>query len=453
MSRRLHCTRILTPEGWREDHVLTVDDAGMITGLDGRDAGDADETLVGTVIPGMPNLHSHGFQRLVAGLGGRREGEDSFWTWREAMYRVAARLGPEDLAACMAGLYLDMLRGGYTSVAEFHYLHHDPEGRPYADRAELARRVSAAAEEVGVGLTLLPVLYCRAGFGAGGVEGGQRRFHHTPDAFTLLLYRLRELTKDHALQRVGVAPHSLRAVDEADLAALLSVTRTDEPIHMHIAEQPAEVEACLAHLGARPLAWLLDRQPVDGRWCLVHATHLDDGELRLGARSGAVAGLCPTTESDLGDGIFRAMEWQAAGGAWGVGSDSNLRVDAAEELRTLEFSQRLRSGGRNLLAPPGSNTGRALWEAAARGGAEALAQPVGALAPGRRADLLVLDRDHPLLAGLGGDDQLHSFVFAGDRSMIRSVWVAGRQRLDRGRHARGDRLERGFAQVLERLRS
>lgn len=453
MSRRLHCRSVLTPEGWLEETALVLDDAGMIRSLAPGPARYGDERLAGAVIPGMPNLHSHGFQRLVAGLGGQRARGDSFWSWRDAMYRVAARVGPEDLQACMAGLYLELLRGGYTSNAEFHYLHHDPAGAAYDDPAELAARVSAAAGAVGVGLTLLPVLYCRSGFGAEGVTEGQRRFHNTPERYAELLSRCRALTGADRLQRTGVAPHSLRAVNGDDLAALLTLRDAGEPVHIHVAEQPAEVAACLQHLGARPTAWLLENAPVDEHWCLVHATHLDEQELADGAGSGAVAGLCPTTEADLGDGVFRATAWLERGGRFGVGSDSNLRVDAAEELRSLEFSQRLRDGARNLLAPEGGGNGRALWEAAAEGGAQALGQPVGRLAPGRRADLLVLDQDHPMLAGLEGDDLLHAFVFVGDRDMIGGAWVAGEQRLDRGRHPTGDAIASAYHRVLRALRT
>ncbi len=453
MSRRIHCTLALTADGWRRDVLLELDAKGMILSLETGAPGPGDQVADGVVLPGMPNLHSHGFQRVVAGLGGLKQGDDSFWTWREAMYRIAGRITPEQFEACMAGLYLDMLRGGYTSCAEFHYLHHDSAGTPYADPAELAARAVRAAADTGLGLTLLPVLYCRAGLGRTGVEPGQRRFHHTPDSFATLLDRCRELSAASGNCRTGVAPHSLRAVSPDELDALLAMTEPGEPVHMHVAEQPAEVEACRKHLGATPVAWLLDHAPVDRRWCLVHATHLQDAELVRAAATGAVAGLCPTTEADLGDGVFRATDWRDADGAWGIGSDSNLRLDAAEELRALEFSQRLRDGARNLLGDAQRSTGRALWEDAASGGARALAQPVGRIGTGHRADLVCLNSAHPLLSELQGDSLLDAYIFAGDRDMIDSVWVGGVRQLRRGRHPRGRDIEAAFTHAMRALRA
>lgn len=453
MNRRLRCERVLTDRGWRADVALELDEGGLIQAVEAGPVQSGEQTITGAVIPGMPNVHSHGFQRLIAGLGGRRTGNDSFWTWREAMYRVAGRLGPEELGACMAGLYLELLRGGFTSCAEFHYLHRDPSGAAYADPAELSHRVLDAAGAAGMPLTLLPVLYRRSAMGAEDVAPAQVRFRLDLDDYGQLLDRCRIRAAATPGARVGVAPHSLRAVGAADLEALLQLAGEDEPVHIHVAEQPAEVNEALAHLGARPLAWLLDHAPVDERWCLVHATHLDDRELRTGAATGAVAGLCPTTEADLGDGLFRAREWLEAGGRFGVGSDSNLRLEATEELRLLEFGQRLRDGGRNLLARDGENVGQALWEGAADGGARAIGQPVGRLAPGRRADFLVLDTSHALLDGLADEALLDAFVFAGSRDMIAGVWVAGERVVHRGRHAQDVRMEADMAQVLRRLRA
>jgi len=453
-QRQIHCRHVLTASGWRDDSLLELDGAGMITGLRvGVPAGDA-VSLHGPVIPGMPNVHSHGFQALIAGLTGQRAaGGDSFWTWRERMYEMAGRLDPEGLEQCMGGVYLRMLRAGYTSCGEFHYLHNGPDGQPYANPAELSERVMAAAQASGIALTLLPVLYCRSGFGADSVNDRQRRFATGVDGYLALLAACDAVASGNPLFRIGLAPHSLRAVDEASLAAVLQAAGPGRSVHIHVAEQKREVEEAVAALGARALEWLLEHCPVDARWCLVHATHAEPRELRRAAKTGAVAGLCPTTEADLGDGIFDAEYWLAAGGRFGIGSDSNLRLSAGEELRLLEFTQRLRSGRRNVLADAGHSCGRHLYERAAAGGARALGQPVGHIEAGCRADLVELEPDDPRLAGLRGDRVLDSYVFAGDERLVRSVWVAGRRVLEKGDHAAAARLESGFAQVMRVMRT
>ncbi len=408
--------------------------------------------LDGAVIPGMPNLHCHAFQRLMAGLGQATTGSaDSFWTWREVMYAMAGRVSPEQLEACAAGLYVEMLKSGYTSCAEFHYLHHAPGGEPYADPSELGQRVLAGAVSAGIGLTLLPVFYRRSGFGAADVTPRQARFRHSLDGFIELVNGLSGAIRMFPRARLGVAPHSLRAANIDEIAAIVGEF-SDIPVHIHIAEQRLEVEECTAALGAPPVAWLLNHFDVDSRWCLVHATHMTDSERQDAAATGAVAGLCPTTEADLGDGIFPAAQWQASRGAWGIGSDSNLRICPAEELRLLEFSQRLATGRRNVLAGGQGSTGQSMWAAAATGGARAMGQPVGRLEPGCRADLVELDLSHPRLEGLSGSQWLDSYIFAGDRDMIASVTVAGEQVVVAGRHHAEDTILPAFNRVLATLR-
>ncbi|MBN8728622.1 MAG: formimidoylglutamate deiminase [Xanthomonadales bacterium] len=407
------------------------------------------------LLPGMPNLHSHAFQRAMAGLAERRgpagQAEDSFWTWRETMYAFAGRIGPRELTAIAAQLYMEMLKAGYTQVCEFHYLHHRPDGRPYDDSAEMSLALIDAAREAGIGLTLLPTLYMSGGFDGRALAERQRRFGHELEAYLRLVERLR-LQASPMLQ-VGIALHSLRAVPAEALAALLgSGLAQDGPIHIHIAEQMAEVEECLAVRGARPVEWLLDHAEVDCRWCLVHATHLSASEAMRLAASGAVAGLCPTTEGNLGDGLFPLEAYLGHGGIIGIGSDSHVSISPVEELRWLEYGQRLATHRRNVAAAPGGSTGERLWQAALAGGAQASGVSIGAIAEGHRADLLVLDEDSPLLAARNPDEVVDSFVFAGNTPLVREVMVAGEWRVRDGRHVDEDRIAGRFRAVARRLR-
>ena len=453
-STTFSCRKLLTPGGWKHDVIMRIDRAGRIEALDERASALADTTLHGPVIPGMPNCHSHAFQRQMAGLAGRAaaSGEDGFWTWRDAMYRLAGRIGPEQLEAIARWLYIEMLEAGYTSCAEFHYLHHDAAGANYAEPDEMAGRLLNAASQAGIALTVLPVLYCRAGFDEEGVQAGQRRFANDPESFLRLFAACRERIKSHGGLSLGFALHSLRAVSPRQMTTVIdAIGHEAAAIHIHVAEQQAEVDQCLAAHGARPVEWLLDHAPVDDHWCLVHATHMTPAENRTAAASGAVAGLCPTTEADLGDGFFEAAAWLENGGAIAIGSDSNLRVCPREELRLLEFGQRLRSGRRNVLAPPGGHCGQALYTLAAHGGASALGQAVGRLAPGFRADWLELDPDHPLLHGVEEADIVDRFIFADESSMIRSVFVGGQQRVEGGKHPGREAAAAAFAAVMEDL--
>jgi formimidoylglutamate deiminase len=377
---------------------------------------------------------------------------DSFWTWRELMYRLVGQLSPEQIEVIARQLYIEMLKAGYTSVAEFHYVHHDPQGRPYADPAELALRISQAALDAGIGLTLLPVLYSHSGFGGQPANQGQRRFIHSSDSYLALQQRLQPLLGQHPTQRLGLCFHSLRAVTPGQIETVLAAADSDSPVHIHIAEQQKEVDDCLAWSGRRPLQWLYEHAPVDQRWCLVHATHAQADEVSLMARSGAVAGLCPSTEANLGDGIFPAVDFLAQGGRLGIGSDSHVSVNMAEELRWLEYGQRLRDQRRNRLYRSDQPLiGRSLYDAALAGGAQALGQPVGVLAVGKRADWLVLDGDDPYIASASDDALLGRWLFAGSERQIRDVMVGGRWVLRGGQHPGELESARAFARVLHEL--
>lgn len=438
---RVRCDHALLPDGWADDVVLAVDPAGTITAVSRGEPGTGLPTLGRWVVPGMPNLHSHAFQRAMAGLAERGDGGgDDFWSWREAMYAVASRVDPDSLQAVAAQAYAAMLAAGYTSVCEFHYVHHQPDGTPYADDDAMSNAVLAAAAETGIGITLLPVLYQAGGFDGRPLAARQRRFARATDDFIAHVARLRGA--DDASTRVGFAIHSLRAVPPDALAAVLAADPAPgAPIHIHAAEQLAEVDDCLRHHGTRPVDWLLDRHEVDPRWCLVHATHLSAGERERLAATGAVAGLCPTTEANLGDGLFALPEWMALGGAIGIGSDSQVCLSPFEELRWLEYGQRLRLLRRNVGAPgQGGSTGDALWLAACLGGAQACGRPVGAIAAGCRADLLVLEPEAPGFAGRGPARAMDALVFVGGEGMLREVYVGGRRVVERGRHHDASRI-------------
>ncbi len=471
MTPSLFAHDALLPTGWSKNVLLSWDEAGRLTQVQpGSQPAPNTPTAQGPLIPGLPNLHSHAFQRAFAGLTEHRAAEqDSFWSWRALMYRFAARLGPEQLEAIATWLYAEMLEAGYTSVCEFQYLHHAPDGRPYADDATLSLALLRAAQRVGIGMTLLPVLYQASGFGGLPPGEGQRRFIRSTESMLRLLETLRPACARQGqgaagaqggapAARLGLAPHSLRAVPPdalRDVLAGLDALDPTAPIHIHIAEQTREVDDCLAWSGQRPVAWLLDHAPVDRRWCLVHATHMDPHEYRRAAASGAVAGLCPSTEANLGDGLFDFSAWRGHGGAWGIGSDSHACVNAAEELMLLEYGQRLATRQRNVGADAAHpQVATALTLAAVQGGAQAAGRAVGGLAPGQQADFAVLDAGHLALRGLAAPDMLSAHVFASHRSSaIDAVWVAGRQRVTAGRHALHDAAADDFiaarAQLLE----
>ncbi|MGI4983191.1 MAG: formimidoylglutamate deiminase [Janthinobacterium lividum] len=448
----------LLPDGWRRDVTLRWNATGELTAVHADTSNTAGLPVAGgPVLPGMPNLHSHAFQRAMAGLAETRgHPADSFWSWRNLMYRFAGRLRPEDLEAIARHLYIEMLRAGYTSVCEFHYVHHAADGRAYANPAEHAERVLRAAQHAGIGMTLLPVLYQYSGFGQTPPLAHQARFVTSPEWIAELLARLRRSHPAHGTLRYGIAPHSLRAVAQGALAPLIAEQRRIDPalpIHIHIAEQEQEVDACVAACGQRPVAALFERQPVDAHWCLVHATHMSAAEYRLTARSGAVAGLCPTTEANLGDGIFDARRYFDAGGRWGIGSDSQVCVSPAAELRLLEYGQRLLHRRRNVLASDAAPAvADRLYLDAVRGGAAASGHPLGGLTAGQRADLVILDAAHPDFAHRPLEQLLSAMVFCEHgHAPVRDVFVAGRQVVDNGAHALQEPAAAAYRHTLAAL--
>ncbi len=454
---RLLAAHALLADGWAEQVAIEIAADGNITEVTAG-ASDAEaEYLPGHLVPGMIDLHSHAFQRAMAGLAqDRPPGRADFWSWRQRMYELATRLGPEDLWAIAAALYIDLLKGGYTTVVEFHYLHGTPEGGGYEDPAVMSLALHEAAQEAGIALTLAPVWYARAGIGEEEPSPAQRRFIRTLEGHGEILDRVDRLFRDDRDRRIAAAAHSLRAVPPERLADFVAeVNRRDPlaPLHIHVAEQPREVEACLAAYGARPVELLADRVDLGPRWCLVHATHVEERERVRIATSGAVAGLCPTTEADLGDGLFPFAEYWERRGTWGIGSDANLFTTAAGELRLLEYGQRLQRG-RRLIATRSEepHCGAALYRAALAGGARAAGRPVGRIAPGFRADLVHLDGEHPLLAGRTGDAVLDTLVFAGGSGgFVRDVMVGGLWRVRGGFHADEARARQGLAAVARRL--
>jgi formimidoylglutamate deiminase len=448
-AAKLFAEHALLPSGWARDVLLQWDATGRLLSVaPGSAAGDAPRAA-GPVIPGMPNLHSHAFQRAFAGLTEYRgESQDSFWSWRKLMYRFAARITPESLEAIATWLYVEMLEAGYTSVCEFHYVHHDQDGTPYADDATLSLALLRAAQRAGIGITLLPVLYQTSGFGAKPPRADQARFIRSTDNMLSLLEQLAPIARSQG-GVLGLAPHSLRAVPPDSLAAAvqgLTALNPRAPIHIHIAEQTQEVEDCIAWSGQRPVQWLLDHAPVDARWCLVHATHMTPGEYAAAAATSAVAGICPTTEANLGDGIFDMPLWLQHGGRWGVGSDSHACVNAAEELLMLEYGQRLSRRQRNVLASATQpEVATAMTLQAVSGGAQASGRAIGGLAVGQQADMVVLDTQHVALHGLPVHSMLSAHVFGSHRtSAIASLWVAGVQRVASGRHSLHDAAAQAF---------
>ncbi len=473
-SRRFHAENAWFAGGWRRGVRFEVDSGryypGALLEVQPDVPADGAEILGQWIVPGMPNLHSHAFQRAMAGLAEcRGDPADSFWTWREVMYAFAGKLGPDDLRAIATQLYVEMLKAGYTQVCEFHYLHQQADGKAYADPAAMSLALIEAAQEAGIGLTLLPTLYMTGGFDGRPLGERQRRFAHDVDGYLRLLERLRLLESAHL--RIGVALHSLRAVPEDAMHAVLegidgmAQTRSSAPgsmmpIHIHIAEQIGEVQDCLAVRNARPVEWLLDHASVDARWCLVHATHLNDNELGRLAASRATVGLCPTTEANLGDGVFPLKNWLDAGGSLGIGSDSQISVSPVEELRWLEYAQRLLTRHRNISASEAEpSTGTVLYGSALHGGANASGMPIGSFmggdpelpSVGNRADLLVLDETSPLLAGRDASNLIDTWIFAGNSSLVRDVMVNGDWVVRDFRHRDEARIAARYRAVIARL--
>ncbi len=403
------------------------------------------KTSAGWRVPAVANLHSHAFQRAMAGLAERQtDPQDSFWTWRATMYRFAARMTPDSTYAVAAQLYAEMLEAGYTTVCEFHYVHHRPDGVPYDDPAAMSKALIAAARDTGIRLTLLPVLYMTGGFDGRPLSARQQRFGHDVPGFLRLLDALRPL-QDERL-RLGCAFHSLRAVPGTAMREALAALPADAPVHIHIAEQVGEVQDCLSVRHARPVEWLLREFPVDRRWTLVHATHLSTEEVRGIAASGATVAICPTTEANLGDGLFPLRDYLDAGGRWGIGSDSHVSVSPVEELRWLEYGQRLVTRCRNIAVAQDSPS---VGETLLRGVLDSAADATGFT--DAAGDVVVLDADAPALAGATPDDLVDRWLFAGNRSLVKQVQVAGRVRVDQGRHVDADAIAERYRECMGRL--
>jgi formimidoylglutamate deiminase len=456
MSGRIFADDALLPGGWARDVLIEWNDEGdIVAATSHAQAPSGVERMAGPVVPGIPNLHSHAFQRAFAGLAEyRASADDSFWTWRDFMYRFATRIGADELESIATHVFVELLRGGYTSVCEFHYLHHDPAGRPYGDAATMSLALVRAAQRAGIGLTLLPALYEGNGFGGVAPRPEQRRFVSSVDALLALIARLRAECASASI-RVGLALHSLRAVSPASIDAALSGLRAIDataPVHIHVAEQEREVAECVAWSGRRSVEWLLDHLAVDARWCLVHATHMAEREVRDAARTGAVAGLCPTTEANLGDGIFDGVGWQAAAGALGVGSDSNVCTGALAEIAMLEYGQRLAQKRRSVLADADSpDVATTILQRAVAGGAQASGRPIAGIAPGQRGDFVVLDTRDPTLAGLSAAQRLSTLTFARASRAPIAVYVGGRPRIVDGRHPLEAEAGRAFAAARRSL--
>lgn len=452
MQSRYRFTTAWLPQGWRRNVVISVDPAGDIVDVAPDDVVTTARLVNGAAIPGMPNAHSHAFQRALAGLAERSTSDaSSFWSWREIMYRLAARMTPESLNAIAAQVYVDMLKAGYTAVCEFHYLHNRPDGEPYEDPIVMSQALIDAAAIAGIGLTLLPTLYQTSDFGGAAPTQAQRQFAMQSERFLSLCDRLRPSPQHAGQLEVGVAFHSLRAVPADAMTTVLRELDV-KSVHLHIAEQEREVASCVEHLGRRPIEWLAEQVELDDRWCLVHATHATAQELDALAKSGAVVAVCPTTEANLGDGAFQAEHYVKAGGVLAIGSDSHISLSPAEELRWLEYQARLARRARNVLAGgEARSTGAALWARACAGGARASARRIGRLEAGARADIVVLDLNVPAFVGRVDDAIIDTFVFACSGQAVRDVMVGGRWLVQEGRHFAETAIAAGYRRAIAKL--
>lgn len=450
MPKRLYAKTALLKTGWASDVCMDIDGNGMILAIE-KDASDAGaEQMSGPVIAGMTNLHSHAFQRVMAGMAERRGATtDSFWTWRDIMYKLVAKLNPDEMEAVALRLYVECLKRGYTGVCEFHYVHHQANGRAYDNRAETSLAIMNAAKRAGIALSHLPVLYSYSGFGSQPLGEAQKRFGNDVAGILDIIDICKKNAAAHPNISVGIALHSLRAVDKANMLTALADMDTASPKHIHIAEQMKEVKDCMKWSGMRPVEWLFDNVEVDNSWCLIHATHLSDDECDAIAKSGAVAGLCPTTEGNLGDGLFPLDRYLKAGGRIGIGSDSHVSQCPVEELRLLEYGQRLHHQRRNIATTETTpSVGQFLWESAAIGGAQAANRDCGIIEVGKQADLVVLDGDNVNLAGRTKDMILDSLIFAGNDNLVKDVMVGGNWVVKDGQHTLDQESAAAFKKVV-----
>ncbi|KJZ16107.1 N-formimino-L-glutamate deiminase [Marinomonas sp. S3726] len=456
MTRQVYfAEQALFPQGWKTNVRIEVEN-GLIHSLSSDASPEGATLLSGPTLPSLANLHSHAFQRAMAGMAEvSLNPNDSFWSWRDLMYKMVHKLTPDDVRIIATQLYIDMLKAGYTQVAEFNYLHHDPKGQTYHQLNEMGLQLAQAGDQAGLGVTLLPVLYSHSGFGGQAPNEGQARFINSTEQYLALHQASQDSLAGHKLHKMGVCFHSLRAVTQGQIqevmAELGQASNKTMPIHIHIAEQQKEVRDSVAFSGQRPVQWLANEIGLDERWCLVHATHLDQNEVTAIAKSGAVAGLCPTTEANLGDGIFPGVDYIAQGGRWGIGSDSHVSLSLVEELRTLEYSQRFRDEQRNRLYKEGEHhVGDYLFQAARQGGNQACQVNLG-LEIGNRADFMVLDNRHPFIAASKNEDLLNRWLFATNENLIRHVYVAGNQVINDFKHQAEAQSNLEFTALLKRL--
>ena len=448
----------LLSTGWENDVLISIDHQGNIVSIDMDQCASGDECfrVTGALLPGITNLHSHAHQRAMAGLAEKSctgvDNRDSFWSWRSVMYHYLEKIQADDIHTIAAQLYLEMLKCGYTGVAEFQYLHHNPDGKPYRNRAELTLQCLHAAGELGIAFTALPVLYQYGGFGSRQAADGQKRFLNDADEFLSIIESLTQVIQASENTSLGIAPHSLRAVDETLLRTVLGQCENIDIIHIHIAEQLKEVDDCLDWSGQRPVEWLLNHFQLNEKWCLIHATHMTRQETTQLAASKAVAGLCPTTEANLGDGLFNAVDYFQSDGRWGIGSDSHISVSPAEELRWLEYGQRLATHRRNVLSTPSTpSTGRHLYQQACSGGAQATGRLTGRIQAGYRGDFIAIDNDHPRLHGRSGNDLIDSWIFSGNDNPVTDVFVGGTHVIKDGRHENEAQIIADFKNTLNQL--
>ena len=448
---KIFASKILTSSGWKENITVEINADGHIEKLR-TDTKEYDHH-VGCLLPAPVNAHSHSFQRAMSGLTEYRgpNPKDSFWTWRKLMFKFLKQLDPDIVEAVAAFVQMEMLEAGFSTNVEFHYLHHSESGRPYDDIAEMSQRIISAANQSGIGLTLLPVFYQYGGCDLRALEDGQRRFGNNLDQFQTLFQRVSKILETSPPDTfLGLAPHSLRAVDPKDLIELVNIAEK-KPIHMHLAEQVAEVDEVKEFLGARPVEWVMENLDISNQWCMIHCTQMEPHEVKMLAKTQAVAGLCPITESSLGDGIFEGANWMSNNGNIAIGSDSNVRISLSEELRTLEYSQRLRDRSRAVLANSHQSTGRRLFEGICKGGAQAAGRKTGLIKEGYLADLLALDTNHVDLERHKEDTLLDSYIFSGDDRMISDVWSAGRHLVKDGEHILRTEITRAYKKATKKL--
>jgi len=449
------CEQLYTGSQWLDNAVIGIEQ-GVIQSVEVDSSQLVDAIIEGIVVPGMINLHSHAFQRSIAGLSEYRGNPtDSFWSWRDIMYRFVGKMSADDIHVIAKQLYIEMVTSGYTSCVEFHYSHHQADGSHYDDVAELSMQVMQAAVDAGIRQTHCPVFYAYSGFGQLPPSDGQKRFINSVESYSNILDRVAHKSGESPLLSFGIAPHSLRAADKQQISAIvdkLNSYNNQAPIHIHISEQTKEVDDCVEYYGMRPVQWLYDNFNVSNRWCLIHATHLTEQEVSDIAQSGAIAGLCPTTEANLGDGIFPMESFIEQGGAWGIGSDSHISVSPVEELRWLEYQNRLLKCQRAVLVSEQSkHVGTTLYSQALKGGAQALGQNVGAIEVGKKADLVVLDKNSAHLTSLKHDFALDAWMFSGNQNLVKDVMVEGEWVVESGVHSLASESLAAYQKVIEKL--